>query len=110
MIPSHRNLQLISNSEQPLTGQTSRRLLTYEKSFEQLDTFKGEELVDASTTPDFRERYFDSGFETRTERRIRKAELREHGRLEALKRGKIILDNREQKCNLNKSRFVNKDT
>lgn len=66
-------------------------------------------INEGALTLDFRERYFDNDFETRTERRLRKAEQREQGRLEALKRGKIVSDGREQKCYLNKARFLNKD-
>lgn len=107
----HKNLALISNSEQPLTGQTARRLLTYEKISEPLGSSAEQEVVinEAALAMDFRERYFDNGCETRTERRLRQAELREQGRLEALKRGKIVGDGREQKCNLNKARFLNKE-
>ncbi|XP_023294525.2 tRNA (guanine(10)-N2)-methyltransferase homolog [Lucilia cuprina] len=110
MIPLHKNLILISNSEQPLTGQTARRLLTYEKTSEPLQHSTDEVVInDGTLALDFRERYFDNGYETRTERRLRKAEQREQGRLEALKRGKIVSDGREQKSNLNKARFLNKD-
>ncbi|KAM7359387.1 tRNA (guanine(10)-N(2))-methyltransferase homolog [Cochliomyia hominivorax] len=110
MIPLHKNLTLIANSEQPLTGQTARRLLTYEKCSEPVGILEDEVLInEAALASDFRERYFDNGCETRMERRLRKAEQREHGRLEALKRGKIVGDGREQKCNLNKARFFNKD-
>lgn len=59
---------------------------------------------------DFRERYFDNGLESRTERRMRKAEQREQGRLEAIKRGKQVADSKQQKCNLNKARFNDKET
>lgn len=108
MIPLHKNLQLISNSEQPLTGQTARRLLTYEKNSEQ-SSADNAVIMECPLAMEFRERYFDYGFETRTERRLRKAELREQGRLEAIKRGKIVFEVREQKCNLNKARFLNKE-
>ncbi|TMW53475.1 hypothetical protein DOY81_001473 [Sarcophaga bullata] len=110
MIPWHKNLTLIANSEQPLTGQTARRLLTYEKSSEPSSTKEQHNvIVDGALTLDFRDRYFDNGLESRTERRLRQAEERERGRLEALRRGKIVEDGREKKCNLNKARFSNKD-
>lgn len=89
MIPQHGCLNLVSNSEQPLSGITSRRLLTYEKVEEYSDD------VESSTREDileFRPRYFDSGLESRQERRTRRAELREIGRLEAVKRGKVLDD------------------
>lgn len=110
MIPWHKNLTLIANSEQPLTGQTARRLLTYEKSSEPSSIKEQHNvIVDGALTLDFRDRYFDNGLETRSERRLRQAEEKERGRLEALKRGKIVEDAREKKCNLNKARFSNKD-
>lgn len=87
MIPQHGCLKIVSNSEQPLSGITSRRLLTYEKVKEY------SEDVESSTKEvilEFRPRYFDSGLESRQERRMRKAELKEIGRLEAIKRGKIF--------------------
>lgn len=106
MIPRHSNLHLVANSEQPLSGHTARRLLTYEKHSEPPGTDDDlEVIVDKSLTLDFRERYFDNALESRTERRLRKAEQREIGRLEALKRGKTAVDGREKKCNLNKARF-----
>lgn len=106
MIPHHSSLALIANSEQPLSGHTARRLLTYEKHSEYTDLSQEvEKIVEKSLTFDFRERYFDNAPESRSERRMRKAEQRELGRLEALKRGKIVPDGREQKCNLNKARF-----
>ncbi|KAL5285491.1 TRMT11 family protein [Megaselia abdita] len=87
MIPQHECLKLVSNSEQPLSGITSRRLLTYEKVEEYSEdaerSTKGEIL-------EFRPRYFDSGLESRQERRTRRAQLREIGRLEAIKRGKVL--------------------
>ncbi|XP_061395096.1 tRNA (guanine(10)-N2)-methyltransferase homolog [Musca vetustissima] len=107
MVPRHPNLNLIANSEQPLSGHTARRLLTYEKHSEPLNAHEEdlEVIVDESIAFDFRERYFDNSPESRTERRLRKAELREIGRLEAMKRGKIAADGREKKCDLNKARF-----
>lgn len=87
MIPQHGCLEIVANSEQPLSGITSRRLLTYEKVAEFTED------CESSTKEDileFRPRYFDSGLESRQERRIRKAERREIGRLEAIKRGKIL--------------------
>ncbi|XP_017480647.1 PREDICTED: tRNA (guanine(10)-N2)-methyltransferase homolog isoform X1 [Rhagoletis zephyria] len=106
MIPQHGSLMLVANSEQPLSGLTSRRLLTYEK----LDVLYTKEVAQpACTFPislDFRDRYFNNGLESRTERRLRKAEQRELGRIEALKRGKAVIDSKELKINLNKSCFT----
>lgn len=105
MLPQHPHLKLIANSEQHLTGQTLRRLLTYEKHSEPLATTENMVLTDGPLV-DFRERYFDSNIETRSERRTKQALLREKGREEALKRGKIVGDSKLAKCNLNKARFL----
>ncbi|XP_013105329.2 tRNA (guanine(10)-N2)-methyltransferase homolog isoform X1 [Stomoxys calcitrans] len=105
MIPLHKNLRLVSNSEQSLSGQTARRLLTYEKHSEPDKNQDFNVIFDESLNLDFRERYFDNAVESRSERRMRKAEQRVQGRLEALKRGKAVLNGRENKCNLNKARF-----
>ncbi|XP_055914165.1 tRNA (guanine(10)-N2)-methyltransferase homolog [Eupeodes corollae] len=102
-LPRSKHLVLVANSEQPLTGQTSRRLLTYEKISEPLD-----ECTPETEIIEFRERYFDSGLESRTERRTRRAELREIGKQEALKRGKVLTkDGKTHKTELNKSRRAN---
>ncbi|XP_075147493.1 tRNA (guanine(10)-N(2))-methyltransferase TRMT11 [Haematobia irritans] len=104
IIPRHSCLVLKSNSEQNLTGQTARILLTFEKEKE---ASTSDDAVVIAKSMDFRERYFDNNIESRSERRIRKAEQREQGRLEALRRGKVVSDVRSMKCNLNKARFSN---
>lgn len=88
-------MKLIANSEQVLSSLTSRRLLTYEKVAEP------NEMSDnvIKHIDDFRAKFFTSGEETRQERRIRQAELKEIGRQEALKRGKIIVKNGKQHKN-----------
>lgn len=91
MIPRHNCLHLVSNSEQVLSNVTSRRLLTYEKiseySTDEKNTTENQNYID------FRERYFCHGEDTRQERRMKRAELREHGKQEALKRGKMLDEN-----------------
>ncbi|EDW34634.1 GL21470 [Drosophila persimilis] len=108
MLPHHKHLRLVANSEQPLTGNTSRRLLTYEKSSEYSHAEASEPRITHVPTPseDFRDRYFNNALESRKDRRMRKAELRELGRLEMESRGKIPTDGRAKKCDLNKARFV----
>ncbi|XP_067619700.1 tRNA (guanine(10)-N2)-methyltransferase homolog isoform X2 [Eurosta solidaginis] len=105
LLPRHKNLKLIANSDQPLSGLTSRRLLTYER----IDCTHTQDCAQSScklpTVLDFRERYFNNGLESRAERRMRKANQRELGRIEALNRGKLITDSKELKNNLNKLRF-----
>lgn len=85
-------MKLVANSEQVLSSLTSRRLLTYEKIAEPNDTT--DEIVEG--LGDFRAKFFAMGDETRTERRLRQAELREIGRQEALKRGKVISTDKKQ--------------
>ncbi|XP_016950739.1 tRNA (guanine(10)-N2)-methyltransferase homolog [Drosophila biarmipes] len=107
ILPNHEYLQLVANSEQPLTGNTARRLLTYEKCSEY--SSPGRSLVSATqiTTlaQGFRDRYFNNDLESRKERRMRKAEQREQGRIEMEARGKIPSNGRSKKCDLNNSRF-----
>ncbi|XP_017057018.1 tRNA (guanine(10)-N2)-methyltransferase homolog [Drosophila ficusphila] len=108
MLPEHQYLSLVANSEQPLTGNTARRLLTYEKSAEYCPPDRS--LASAADMPalpqNFRDRYFNNALESRKERRMRKAEQREQGRVEMEARGKVPTDGRSKKCNLNKARFV----
>lgn len=107
MIPKHDCLNLVANSEQPLSGLTSRRLLTFEKHSEPTHNISTNMIKENfAIGAEFRERYFDSGLESRTERRLRKAEQREKGRLEALSRGKDLPNGKEIKCNKNKARFL----
>lgn len=79
-LPSHPCLNLIANSEQVLTKVTSRRLLTFEKTRNPEE----EELNHDVETVDFRERYFVVREETRKERRMREARIREENRLKHL--------------------------
>lgn len=72
----------MANSEQILSKLTSRRLLTYEKISEPLEnTSTGNE----NNIMDFRMKYFEVREETRKERRIKQAALREKDRLEHIK-------------------------
>lgn len=76
-LPKHPCFRLIANSEQTLTGHTSRRLLTWEKMSEP----RSEDHPDVPVTfpMGFREHYFGHG-ETRKQRRARIAqELKEKG-------------------------------
>lgn len=81
-LPSHPALKLVANCEQTLTKVTSRRLLTFEKFREPTE----EELKkQKSNITDFREKYFVCREETRKERRMREAKIREENRIKALK-------------------------
>lgn len=76
-------MKLIANAEQVLSKFTSRHLLTFEKFAEPVNET---ELNSQHHVVDFREKYFEIREETRKERRMKKAILREQGRLEALRR------------------------
>lgn len=89
-IPKSNCLKLIANSEQYLSSIASRRLLTYEKISE--PTLEGVESIN-NVNDDFRTKFFAFDDIERQERRIQRAELREIGKQEAAKRGKIIDDN-----------------
>ncbi|XP_048007128.1 LOW QUALITY PROTEIN: tRNA (guanine(10)-N2)-methyltransferase homolog [Leguminivora glycinivorella] len=67
-LPSHPCLELVANSEQVLSRLTARRLLTYEKIREP----DGDEAADGGAH-NFREKYFNSGEETRRARKERRA-------------------------------------
>lgn len=93
-IPQHGCLELVANSEQNISALTSRRLLTYAKIAElPADADAGRKRDAVESVGDFRTRFFESEEETRQERRMRKAELKEIGRQEALNRGKRLDEN-----------------
>ncbi|XP_055376506.1 tRNA (guanine(10)-N2)-methyltransferase homolog isoform X2 [Condylostylus longicornis] len=99
-IPQHPCLKLVANSEQRLCGQTSRRLLTYTKvrNIDDYDTT----FEQSSEFHDFRERYFYNG-QSRKERKIERAKLREIGKIEAIKHGKTLDENGKVISNKKKS-------
>ncbi|XP_053605271.1 tRNA (guanine(10)-N2)-methyltransferase homolog [Plodia interpunctella] len=68
-LPQHPGLALVGNSEQVLSKLTSRRLLTYEKTSDDVHIEGG-----TYTGVNFREKYFAVGEQSRRERRERKAE------------------------------------
>ncbi|XP_058055723.1 tRNA (guanine(10)-N2)-methyltransferase homolog [Anopheles bellator] len=87
LLPRHKCLVLVADSEQPLSGYSSRRLLTYEKVSD------GENSLDAFEMPgalveNYRERYFTQLLEDNGTRKDRRLALREVGRREAMERGK----------------------
>lgn len=79
-LPSHPCLKLVANSEQVLSKLTSRRLLTFEKIEEPTPGSK----INIQNILDFREKYFETREETRSEKRIREAELRNQNRIKYL--------------------------
>lgn len=118
MVPQHPCLELIANSEQDISAMTSRRLLTYAKLFDVTQNGISDETNTAANMEnfdDFRNKYamtraqnwfyllyiyilfffrfFSYAEDTRQERRLKQAALREHGRQEAMKRGKTLDEN-----------------
>ncbi|CAH1975401.1 unnamed protein product [Acanthoscelides obtectus] len=81
VLPHHPCLELVSNSEQTLSKVTSRRLLTFEKTREPTEDELDEYPVDIM---DFREKYFVIREESRKERRMKEAKIREDDRLRNL--------------------------
>lgn len=129
LMPRHPNLDLVASSEQKLSSRVRRFLLTYEKHSEPSNAIIGGnvevERIGNKTLPlpssemlaansemnsnrnlNFRDRYFINDVETRQERKMRKALLKEEGIRQALNRGKILengrvirkLDDDECKC------------
>lgn len=83
-LPFHPCLKLVANSEQILSKNTSRRLLTFEKIKEPSDDDL--EMLESTKITDFREKYFVVREETRKERRMREARIREENRIAALQK------------------------
>ncbi|XP_053667724.1 tRNA (guanine(10)-N2)-methyltransferase homolog [Anopheles marshallii] len=87
VVPRHKCLQLVAKSEQPLSGYSSRRLLTYEKVSDSEAELNAFEMPD-TVVHNFRQRYFTQLAEDNGTRKERRLALREVGREEAKKRGK----------------------
>lgn len=104
LLPQHSALELVANSEQKLTGEATRRLLTYEKTKEFGEIINNAELEEVN----FRTKYFgqnDSG-----SRRERGVERHMKNVVEAGKRGITIDKNvSELKRALNKKRILERD-
>lgn len=93
LLPQHSALMLVANSEQKLCGETTRRLLTYEKVAE-----SGETVYESGLEKiDFRVSYFGDG-----SRQEKRAEKYERNLVEAKKRGKIFENKMEMKKMKNK--------
>ena len=71
-LPTHPCLELTANSEQILSNYTSRRLLTYTKTRDPLET----DVMTTVNIVDFREKYFALRDDTRKKRRQKRAEER----------------------------------
>lgn len=79
---------MVANSEQYLSSIAARRLLTYEKIAEPEN---GAENV-SEILNDFRFKFFTRDEKEREERRVHKIEIKEIAKIEAAKRGKILVD------------------
>ncbi|XP_065095631.1 tRNA (guanine(10)-N2)-methyltransferase homolog isoform X2 [Ochlerotatus camptorhynchus] len=89
MLPRHKCLQLVANSEQPLTVYSARRLLTYEKVSDREEDMDSYELSQVMID-NFRQRYMKTVLQNSGTRKERRLALRNVGRDEALKRGKLL--------------------
>lgn len=96
LLPQHSALKLVANSEQNLSGEATRRLLTYEKVSET------GEIIGVSQDFDFRSKYFTQGEGTRVDRRTDKHQRNVN---EAQKRGKV-LGNRTEERKLSNKRLL----
>lgn len=103
LLPRHSALEIVSNSEQKLNGEATRRLLTYEKvqaTGEIEDVAELEEI-------DFRHKYFTQGDSFKQEKR---EAAHERNISEAQKRGKIIENRMEWKKKSNKKIMLERKT
>ncbi|KAL9693583.1 hypothetical protein quinque_012868 [Culex quinquefasciatus] len=89
MLPRHKCLKLVANSEQTLTVYSARRLLTYEKVSDRVEDLDSYELAQAMVDT-FRRRYMNMVQQTSGTRKERRAALRDVGREEAMRRGKTL--------------------
>ncbi|XP_055549847.1 tRNA (guanine(10)-N2)-methyltransferase homolog [Wyeomyia smithii] len=89
MVPQHKCLQLIANSEQPLTVYSARRLLTYEKVSDRSEDMLAYELSQVMVDS-FRQRLMSTVLQNSGTRKERRLALRKVGVEEAIKRGKKL--------------------
>lgn len=82
LLPKHKNLSLIANSEQVLSNHTSRRMLTYERIGDS-DTDADNDETNAIL--EYRHKYFTHSEGTRKEKRIKKHEEQERTKLDKIK-------------------------
>lgn len=103
LLPQHSALQLVANSEQKLTGDATRRLLTYEKVEVSGNIVNNADLDEL----DFRMKYFSQSEVSRKERGV---ERHKQNVIEAGKRGITIDKNvSELKRLTNKKRLLERD-
>ena len=106
LLPQHSALELVANSEQKLTGDTTRRLLTYEKVKQIGQIIHNEDLEEI----DFRTKYFGQSELKKNSRRERGADRHIKNVIEAGKRGITIDKNvSEEKRAINKKRILERD-
>ncbi|KAJ2947312.1 hypothetical protein O0L34_g17025 [Tuta absoluta] len=83
-LPSHPCLRLVSSSEQVLSKLTARRLLTYEKTSNDIPAVP----VDPAQPHNFREKYFAMGEISRREKKERRAEENERSAIYKMRKAK----------------------
>uniref|UniRef100_A0A1B0D2G0 tRNA (guanine(10)-N(2))-methyltransferase TRMT11 n=1 Tax=Phlebotomus papatasi TaxID=29031 RepID=A0A1B0D2G0_PHLPP len=85
-LPSHPCMDLVANSEQILSAFSSRRLLTFEKVA--AGDGRAANGEPSGVHLNFRKKYFFHSEESREQRRLQRAQIRQNGREEAAKRRK----------------------
>lgn len=102
ILPQHSAMELVANSEQILSGETSRILLTYEKVAEQGEIVECPDLNEF----DFRLKFFNHGDGNREERRTK---TYQENLREAMKRGKNLINKTEMKKLKNKKMMYQRE-
>lgn len=102
MLPQHSALKLVACSEQILSGEASRLLLTYEKIAEQGEIIECPDLNEF----DFREKFFNMQEGNREQRRT---QTYQENLREAMKRGKTLVNKSEMRKLWNKKLLLERD-
>jgi tRNA (guanine10-N2)-methyltransferase len=105
LLPQHTALELVANSEQKLTADAMRRLLTYEKVRETGELVNVAELEEIN----FRKKYLFTDDEKKDERRIAAQKRHQHNVAEAKKRGVTLQSRTEKKRDTNKKMMMDRE-
>lgn len=103
ILPQHSAMELVANSEQILSGETSRLLLTYEKVAEHGEILECPDLNEF----DFRLKFFNHSDGNREERRT---QTYQENLREAMKRGKNLVNKTEMRKLKNKKMLLERDS
>lgn len=105
LLPQHSALRIIANSEQKLTAEAVRRLITYEKISESGELINVVELEEVS----FRKKYLFTTEEQKEERRIATEKRHQHNVNEAQKRGVTLQTRAGKKQAMNKKMMMDRE-